>query len=177
MLEGGAGPGNPAEAGRVQRRLADLGFLAGRVDGAWGPVSRAALRDFKVVNGLPPNDRWDARTAAVLEDNQALSGKASFIGTWAADAAGCRAPGNPAIRITIHGADSSDASCSFGPIERDGSGWRIKATCAGDGTDVESDREARRLRRPAALVERAWHLGLCKVSWDVGLRTERQFLT
>lgn len=53
-------------AGRVQKRLAELGYLTGSVDGVWGPRSRQALRDFKLTNNLPPDETLDARTRTAL---------------------------------------------------------------------------------------------------------------
>lgn len=53
-------------ASRVQKRLADLGYFTAAVDGVWGPRSRVALRDFKLANGLPPDETLDPRTRTVL---------------------------------------------------------------------------------------------------------------
>jgi hypothetical protein len=49
-----------------QRRLSELGYYMGRADGIWGPKSRAALRAYKVANGLPTNVEWDDITAERL---------------------------------------------------------------------------------------------------------------
>lgn len=54
------------DAKKVQGRLADLGFYSGRKDGVWGPASRKALGEFKLSNGLVPDDRWDADTEQSL---------------------------------------------------------------------------------------------------------------
>jgi peptidoglycan hydrolase-like protein with peptidoglycan-binding domain len=126
-------PGKPADAARAQKRLAELGFFNGRIDGAWGPASRAALRDFKVVNGLAADDRWDVLTSAFLEDDQALSAPESFLGTWAADPGECRYGADAALRISARRAESPSGMCSFGPVERDRLGWRMKASCAANG--------------------------------------------
>ena len=50
---------------RIQARLIELGYLKA-ADGRWGPVSRTALRAFKLANGLSANDEWDDITAARL---------------------------------------------------------------------------------------------------------------
>jgi peptidoglycan hydrolase-like protein with peptidoglycan-binding domain len=55
-----------ADAIRVQSRLAELGYLKGSVDGAWGAQSRAALRAFRAASSLPPSDVWDVSTAEQL---------------------------------------------------------------------------------------------------------------
>lgn len=53
-------------AERVQRRLSELGYFDGLVDGVWGPRSRGALRDFRRSNRLGLDDRWDAPTQSAL---------------------------------------------------------------------------------------------------------------
>ena len=51
----------------VQSRLKELGHYAGRVDGIWGPASRAALRNFKLSqSGLRNDDAWDLVTQRAL---------------------------------------------------------------------------------------------------------------
>ena len=55
----------------AQNRLIELGFLAGPADGAWGTKSRAALRAFKVANGLAADDKWDALASGRLYSIQA----------------------------------------------------------------------------------------------------------
>jgi hypothetical protein len=51
---------------RVQLRLIQLGYLAGRADNVWGKGSRGALRAFKAANALLVNDSWDEETSAAL---------------------------------------------------------------------------------------------------------------
>jgi hypothetical protein len=127
------------DATRVQRRLADLGFLFGTPNGIWGPRSRQALREFKSVNGLVPDDHWNADIQARLFDLNAQRraeqrADAPFIGTWASDAADCRAVQGAAIRISLRRAEGYGAACSFGPMRREASGWHVKAVCTGNGT-------------------------------------------
>ena len=50
----------------VQRRLQDLGYYAGAIDGLWGPRSRAALKTFKIAVGLPRDSRWTWETQDAL---------------------------------------------------------------------------------------------------------------
>jgi hypothetical protein len=58
---------DPSAARRVQSRLAELGFYAGPIDGAFGRGSTAALRAFKRSRpDLRDDDGWDADTAAAL---------------------------------------------------------------------------------------------------------------
>jgi hypothetical protein len=54
------------DAMRVQRRLSELGYLKDAANGTWGPGSRAAMRVFKVTNGLGDDDRVDAASAGAL---------------------------------------------------------------------------------------------------------------
>ncbi len=50
----------------VQRRLRGRGYRPGRVDGLFGPRTRAALLWFQVKHGLRPHGAVDARTLAAL---------------------------------------------------------------------------------------------------------------
>jgi peptidoglycan hydrolase-like protein with peptidoglycan-binding domain len=65
-------PLNRADAERVQRRLAALGYYGAKAYGLWGVTSRRALRAFKVANDLADDDEWDAITETVLADEQAV---------------------------------------------------------------------------------------------------------
>jgi len=51
----------------VQRRLADLRYYAGPVDGAAGPAMRSAVMAFQKVNGLTADGAVGAATLAALE--------------------------------------------------------------------------------------------------------------
>jgi peptidoglycan hydrolase-like protein with peptidoglycan-binding domain len=51
---------------QVQARLRILRFFAGELDGFWGPKSRRALHDFKVINGMARDDLYDIATEALL---------------------------------------------------------------------------------------------------------------
>jgi peptidoglycan hydrolase-like protein with peptidoglycan-binding domain len=59
-------PLNRVDALWIQDRLHELGFYSGNIDGIWGLNSRSALQAFKVKNGLPANNVWDAPTEAKL---------------------------------------------------------------------------------------------------------------
>ena len=50
----------------VQRRLQELGFYRGIVDGLWGPQSRRALREFKRSAWLADDSNWDLETQSAL---------------------------------------------------------------------------------------------------------------
>lgn len=55
------------DARRVQRRLTELGFPTGGIDGIWGADSRSALRSFKLNHPrLPADEVWDLETQRFL---------------------------------------------------------------------------------------------------------------
>jgi len=53
-------------AAQVQARLKALGFYQGKVDGAWGRQSAAALSNFRQSNGLGYGALWDLATQSAL---------------------------------------------------------------------------------------------------------------
>jgi hypothetical protein len=57
----------------LQKGLAALGFAAGRPDGVFGPVTRAAVVDFQTSNSLTPDGVVGSDTARLL--NSALARK------------------------------------------------------------------------------------------------------
>jgi hypothetical protein len=77
----GMNPLNRADGQRIQQRLTELGYYAGHGDGAWGVASRGALRSFKVANGLPNDDGWDAMAETVLFDEQAVRAADASVGS------------------------------------------------------------------------------------------------
>ncbi|MCC8978672.1 peptidoglycan-binding protein [Bradyrhizobium acaciae] len=56
----------------AQKRLLDLGFFRGPINGVWGPQSRSALKAFKSANGLSPDDSYDVASAERLHSTAAL---------------------------------------------------------------------------------------------------------
>jgi Putative peptidoglycan binding domain len=77
----GMNPLNRADGQRIQQRLTELGYYTGHGDGAWGVASRSALRSFKVANGLPNDDEWNAMAEAVLFDEQAVRAADATVGS------------------------------------------------------------------------------------------------
>jgi hypothetical protein len=102
------------DAKRVQERLADLGFYSGKKDGRWGPASRKALGEFKLSNGLVPDNRWDADTEQSLYAGQAHKWIERFFGGWATDVNDCQlAP----ITINPYEARSNSRVCEFKSVK------------------------------------------------------------
>jgi peptidoglycan hydrolase-like protein with peptidoglycan-binding domain len=128
-------PLNVEDAKIVQKILVELGFLTGTQDGVWGPVSRNALRDFKLKTGLAANDEWNAETERALENaapkSDAIRIDETFIGGWAGEFSDCPndSTGEAPLQITEHRAAIGDTVCNFAPPRREGSGWRTKAAC------------------------------------------------
>lgn len=60
---------NAADTRRLQKRLNDLGYHAGQVDGVWGPQSQAALRNFQQAKQLTVTGRLDESTKKALDLN------------------------------------------------------------------------------------------------------------
>ena len=56
-----------------QKRLAELGYAVGAIDGAFGPRTRSAVMAFQVENGLVPDGRIDALTRGALNRADARS--------------------------------------------------------------------------------------------------------
>ena len=60
-------PGGSKRVREVQRRLVQLGYRPGPVDGLFGPRTRAATRWFQYKHGLPVNGRVNRSTLTVLK--------------------------------------------------------------------------------------------------------------
>ena len=58
--------GDYASLRQAQQRLIDLGFLRGRADGAYGPQTEAALRDYQQQAGLDASGHLDRATLDAL---------------------------------------------------------------------------------------------------------------
>lgn len=53
---------------KAQKRLQEVGFDPGPIDGLFGPQTQAALREFQSAHGLPQTGQLDASTRAALMD-------------------------------------------------------------------------------------------------------------
>jgi peptidoglycan hydrolase-like protein with peptidoglycan-binding domain len=124
-------PLNSADAVNLQKRLGELGFFVGKSDGVWGPASRNALHDFKVMSGLTADDQWDAITERTLTAEQPVRASETFVGGWAEEVVDCKPPhaGGAPLRISVRQAEKSGTVCKFGPALREGSAWRLQSVC------------------------------------------------
>jgi hypothetical protein len=121
-------PQNPSNAIWVQARLADLGYFTGSRSGVWGPASRSALRDFKSMNGLQEDDRWDRETEQRLSSKQVVPAAKTFIGGWAEDIDQCR-NGAPLV-INSRTAKAVGAECDFRSVKHENAArWHVQAVC------------------------------------------------
>jgi Putative peptidoglycan binding domain len=129
-------PSNRSDAVWVQTKLHELGYFAGNGNGIWGQASRNALRDFKAMNGLAEDDKWDRETEQRLASKQNVPASSTFIGGWAQSVEECqrfRGIGAPLV-IRSRGAETDGVRCSFRSIKRElATAWRIQAACSAGG--------------------------------------------
>jgi len=129
-------PSNHSDALWVQAKLHDLGYFASNGNGIWGQASRNALRDFKVMNGLAEDDKWDRETEQRLLSKQTVPASSTFIGGWAQSVEECqrfRGVGAPLV-IRSRGAETDSVKCTFRSIKREvATAWRIQAACSAGG--------------------------------------------
>ena len=126
-----AGSLNSEDTQQIQQRLRDLGFLPGPPTGAWDARSRAALRDFKVVNRLANNDTLDLQAKEKLISQIAVRADQSFIGSWSK--APCESTSKDNLRLTINSRrikTSDGGVCEFHDFASDPPGWRVRAMCS-----------------------------------------------
>ena len=55
---------------KLQKKLKELGLNPGRIDGAYGPATKAAVREFQRNSGLPADGIAGPRTLAALRLKQ-----------------------------------------------------------------------------------------------------------
>jgi len=129
-------PSNPADALWIQTKLRELGYYAGNGNGVWGAASRSALRDFKTMNGLQEDDKWDHETEQRLVSGQNIPASRTFIGGWAESIEECQGSGGSGAPLLIRsrGAETEHGKCSFRSVKPEGAAtWHINATCSADG--------------------------------------------
>jgi hypothetical protein len=124
-------PSSRSDSLWIQAKLRELGYYSGDINGNWGPVSRSALRDFKTMNGLPGDDRWDRDTEQALSSRQGVRASATFIGGWAWSDEACRTGSGAPIVIRPTGASTDGGKCDFRSVKRETAAtWRIQAACS-----------------------------------------------
>ena len=129
-------PSNRADAIWIQTKLRDLGYFAANASGVWGSASRNALRDFKTMNGLREDDKWDEETEKRLLSKQNVAASSTFIGGWAQSTEECqhfRGAGAP-LMIRSQGAETDRVKCRFRSVKPEvATTWRIQAACSTEG--------------------------------------------
>ncbi len=129
---------NGDDALAVQRRLSDLGFLAGPKSGVWGARSAEALRAYKVAQGLGHDGTWNRETElSLFQTKQAAT--QSFVGSWAASPAACTTAGRstaPVMTISAQAAAAAGLSCAFREQRLTEGVWTIAAACARGGAPI-----------------------------------------
>jgi peptidoglycan hydrolase-like protein with peptidoglycan-binding domain len=135
-------PSNRSDAIWIQTKLRELGYFAGNGSGIWGPASRYALRDFKTMNGLVEDEKWDLETEHRLLSKQNVPASSTFIGGWAQSVEECqhfRGAGAPLV-IRSRGAETENVKCSFKSVKRElATAWRVQATCSAGGQTWNSN--------------------------------------
>lgn len=106
-------------------RLKDLGFTAA-IEPSWTVTALNGLREFKIVNHLPPDSRLDAMTAQALQSPQAIARNRSFLGGWAADAACTQ---GIQLTISVQEARTDGGVCTFDAFLPSRSGWAVRGHC------------------------------------------------
>ena len=69
---------------RLQKRLKELGYLKGSVDGQYGPLTRKAVRSFQSMHGLEVTGRADPETQELLFSDAARNsgGEMATLAAW-----------------------------------------------------------------------------------------------
>src|SRR5215469_17622937 len=133
-------PLNRSDAVWIQERLHDLGYFAGERDGVWDVASRNALHDFKSMNALSADDRWDKGTEQRLSSRRGIRADSTFIGRWANDIGQCRGDHGAPIVITSRAAETGSAECNFQSVTRQvASRWRVTAMCSAGRNSWNAD--------------------------------------
>jgi hypothetical protein len=58
---------SPAKMRQVQKRLNDMGYNTGQVDGVWGPMTQAAVKNFQQAKNIQATGRLDEQTLNALD--------------------------------------------------------------------------------------------------------------
>jgi peptidoglycan hydrolase-like protein with peptidoglycan-binding domain len=122
----------PPDVANIQKRLAELGYLAAMPDGKWGPRSARALQDFRSANQISPDGAWDRIVEERLFSAEAKKAPVpAFVGGWSTEPGQCGAPGTvPPVRITPTQAETNGGRCLFRSVRIEAEDtWRVAAQC------------------------------------------------
>jgi peptidoglycan hydrolase-like protein with peptidoglycan-binding domain len=127
-------PSNRADAMWIQTKLHDLGYYPGNANGIFGPATHSALHDFKIMNGLQDDDKWDQDSERLLLSKQSIRASSTFMGSWAKDTGACQsAQGSAPLVIRSRGAEAVAGKCDFRSVKREAATtWRVQAACSAD---------------------------------------------
>ncbi len=134
-------PLNQSDATSIQRRLHELGYYFGDEKGVWGVASRRALRDYKRMNGLQDDDKWDRETKERLLSGPGVHAYRTFVGRWALDADECQQRDEGAqLVISSRSAETASGKCDFRSFKQETeNSWRIRAVCSASGRSWSAD--------------------------------------
>ncbi len=106
-------------------RLKDLGFTAS-IESSWNAVALSGLREFKIVNHLPPDTRLDSITTQALQSPRAIARNRSFLGGWATDTTCTQ---GTQLTISVQEARTEGGVCTFDAFLPNRSGWAVRGHC------------------------------------------------
>jgi len=106
-------------------RLKDLGFTASS-ESLWNVPALGGLREFKIVNHLPPDTRLDEITNQALQSTQAIPRNRSFLGGWATDPTCTQ---GTQLTISVQEARTEGGVCKFDVFLPSRSGWTVRGHC------------------------------------------------
>jgi len=114
----------------IQGRLRELGYFAGVLNGTWDGLSREALTEFKVANGLSREDTWDILVEQKIGSPAAIRASRTFLGGWSSSReCAVKAPNQAPLWINSQTARVAEGGCQFLSVVREGQGWRFRAKC------------------------------------------------
>ena len=115
---------------QIKSRLRELGYMS-PANGRENRRARDALRDFKVVNGLPNDDRLDLPTSDKLGSETAIRADQSIVGTWSTASCESRKITDIRLLLSSRGAKTSEGSiCEFSELRSKKDEWRVRAKCS-----------------------------------------------
>jgi hypothetical protein len=112
--------------------LSELGYYRVSGEGVWGQASRSALQDFKLANGLPPDDVWNRDVESLLTSNRVVPAAETPFGYWARIGTSCIDPNNPGrLFVSAKEIIAGQSVCRWEQsLTRSRGVWFGKATCS-----------------------------------------------